>query len=112
MIDRPPFYYTALLKADESGVESSVLAYQTVGGGTLRAVMWSGRRKMWMYAPAIVGAYLYDDDYSDRTRLIDRAEAERIARDVLRVELPSEEVLMGMCDEGQRMGWRTGPPQG
>lgn len=88
-----------------------MLAYQTLGGSPLRAVMWSGRRKMWMFAPAIVGAYLYDDDYEDRTRLIDRPEAERIARGVLRVQLPSEEALTEMCCEGEMMGWRVGPPR-
>ena len=72
------FHYTALLAADESGRVTSLLAHQTIDEGRLRAVMWSGRRKAWIYAPGIVANYLYDEDFLDRTKEIDRPTAERL----------------------------------
>ena len=104
-------YYTALLASDESGRVTSVLAHQTIEGGRLRAVMWSGRRKAWIYAPLLVANYLYAEDFLDRTRMIDRPTAEQLAREVLQEELPSEQTLLEMFDEGQQMGWTLGPPR-
>ena len=39
------FEYNALLKSDQSGRVSSILASQSPADLPLRAVMWSGRRK-------------------------------------------------------------------
>jgi hypothetical protein len=47
----------------------------------------------------------------DRATGVDRATAERIARETLDTELPSEETLSAMCEEGDRMGWSLGPPE-
>ncbi len=104
-------YYTALTAADESGRVTSVLAYQTIDRRLLRAVMWSGRRQTWIYAPRIVANYLYDLEFQDRTKSIDRTTAEHLARETLQTELPTEDVLLAMCDEGQRMNWVLGPPR-
>jgi hypothetical protein len=107
----PAFGYNQLLMSDQSGRVASVFAYQSPPGQGLRAVMWSGRRKAWIYAPAIVAQYLFDDDFQDRTQEIDRPTAEQISREVLSTELPSETTLTEMCEEGERMGWRVGPPR-
>lgn len=110
-VDRPEFHYKALLTSDETGDVTSVLAYYVPLEQGLQAVMWSGRRRTWIYAPGIVTAYLFDDDYQDRTRSIDRAEAEHLARDIAATELPGEPTLLDMCAEGDRMGWTLGPPR-
>jgi hypothetical protein len=54
---------------------------------------------------------LFDDMEQERTRNVDRATAEQIARDSLQTELPSEPALQEMIDEGKRMGWEFGPPR-
>jgi hypothetical protein len=106
-----PFHYTAVLKADMSGRPTSVVAYQLLDGRPLRAVLWSVRHKAWVSAPAIAAGLLYDDENFDRLRNIDRAEAARIANEALHVELPAEGDLNALADEGERMGWRYGPPR-
>jgi hypothetical protein len=58
-----------------------------------------------------VANHLYDPDYLDRTQDIDRSAAEQLSRDALQTELPSEETLLAMFDEGQENNWRLGPPR-
>ena len=105
------FDYNELLKSDGSGEVSSLLAFQSPTEQPLRAVMWSGRRKAWIYAPAIVAMYLFDDEYLERTRKVDRPRAELVAHEILKTQLPTEETLRQMCEEGERMGWSVGPPR-
>ena len=69
------------------------------------------QRQEWIYAPAPAARMLFDDRNFDRTRDLDRADAERAASTVLRTSLPSEDVLATMCDEGAAAGWRFGPPR-
>jgi hypothetical protein len=109
-MSEPRFYYKAVLKSDGSGRVTTVLAYQAGNDGRLRAVKWSAPEKIWAYAPAIVSAYLYDPKYQERAQSVDRPTAERISRESLSSELPGEEDLEQMCDEGQRMGREFGPP--
>lgn len=106
----PTFYYKAVLHTDGSGRVTTILAYQPLKDGRLRAVKWSAPRRTWEYAPAIVSPYLYDPEYQERAEQIDRATAERLSSEFLKSELPSERTLTVMFDEGQRMGWDFGPP--
>jgi len=103
------FAYGTMVRSDGSGRVASVLAFQSPANLPLRAVMWSGRRKAWIYAPAIVAMYLFDEEYMDRTARVDRSTAEETARSVLNTELPAEETLRQMCEEGERLGWSAGP---
>jgi hypothetical protein len=105
------FLYQAFLRTDGSGRASSLIAYQVLDNSELRAVMWSVPRRAWIYAPGTAVGLLYSDEYHDRTRLVDRQTAERIATEEISTDLPTEEVLLAMCDEGQRMGWKFGPPR-
>ena len=106
----PGFSYKTITKSDETSEVGSIMAYRFSEKRTLQAVLWHTRRKMWMYAPAIGIGYLNDFEYMDRTEQVDRPTAERIAQD-LGIELPSEEALTAMCEEGERMGWKVGPPE-
>ena len=107
----PDFDYRAVLKSDMSGEITSLIAHQVSSNSPLRAVIWSVPRKAWISAPAPAARFLYDEQYFDRTRKVDRPTAEQIARDLLHTELPSEQTLRAMIDEGDRMGWDYGPPR-
>ena len=106
----PEFAYDVLMTED--GTTTSIIAYQERIGESFRAVLWSVPRQQWIFAPAIGADVLYDDDDPRRTEAVDRAAAEQIAVDVLHHELPSETDLIALCEEGERMGWRFGPPRG
>ena len=104
------FGYQALLKADDPGTVTSLFAYRAPATAPLEAVLWSRPRRSWIYGPGLVVRYLYDDQHQGRTRVIDRAEAERLAREILGTELPTVTALEELVAEGQRMGWDFGPP--
>jgi hypothetical protein len=99
-----------LVLTDDRAAATSVIAFQETMNG-LQGVLWSVPRRQWIYASAIVSDLLYDDSDPVPTRTADRATAERVARDELGTELPSEEALAALCSEGERMGWRFGPPR-
>ena len=105
------FGYQAILKSDMSGAVTSLIAYEVQNQSAIRAVMWSVPRKAWIYAPAIAATFLFDPDYQERIRPLDRAEAEHVARETLQSVLPTEQTLLQMLDEGQKMGWDFGPPR-
>ena len=104
------FGYQALLKADDPQTVTSVIAYRAPVDAPLEAVLWSRPRMAWIYGPELVARYLYDDQHQDRTRAIDRSEAETVAREALHTELPTESTLEELIEEGQRKGWDFGPP--
>jgi hypothetical protein len=105
------FGYQAIMKSDMSGVVTSLIACEVQNHQALRAVMWSVPRKAWIYAPAIAATFLFDPDHQERIRPLDRAEAEHVAREILQSVLPTEQTLLEMLDEGQKMGWDFGPPR-
>jgi hypothetical protein len=105
------FAYKAILRSDDRSTITSLVAYQP-GNQALRAVLWSVPRRQWIYAPDLAAPILYDDQQLDRGQPVDRQTAERISRDVLRTELPSEADLTEISDEGERNGWNYGPPRG
>jgi hypothetical protein len=105
------FAYKTITKSDETEEVGSIMAHRYSADRILQAVMWHARRKIWMFAPAIAVAYLNDWKYMNRATEVDRATAERIARETLGSELPTLETLDAMCEEGERMGWELGPPE-
>jgi hypothetical protein len=105
------FAYKAVLKSDDLSVITSMIAYQAPASRKLRAVIWSVGLQNWIYAPGVAASILYDDMEQDRGRQVDRETAEQISRDVLHTELPSENVLTEMSDEGELNGWSYGPPR-
>jgi hypothetical protein len=104
------FDYQLVLTDDETSA-TSIIAYQETVSDGLRGVLWSVPRRQWIYAPAIVSDLVYDDSDPVPTRTADRTTAERVARDELGTDLPSEEALTALCAEGEQMGWRFGPPR-
>jgi hypothetical protein len=73
-------------------------------------VLWQVPRTQWIYNPDLAATFLFDPSYQERTRLLDRAGAERMARETLRTALPSQQTLLEMFEVCQRMGWEFGPP--
>src|SRR4051812_7222570 len=98
------FGYQAVLES-ESDTVTSLIAYEVEMRGPLQAVLWSVPREAWIYNPDVAATFLFDPSYQERIRPLDRAEAERIAREALRTELPTEQTLLEMFEEGERRGW-------
>jgi hypothetical protein len=109
-IARTTFAYQAVLSEDETTI-TSLIAYQAPARSKLRAVIWSVSRKIWTYNPGVAAGILYDDQEQKLIRPVDKASAERIARENLATELPTEETLLAMCEQGEEMGWVYGPPR-
>ncbi len=101
-----------VLKSDGSGRATCVISYLQAAEGPLQAVIWSVPRHSWIYAPALAVRFLFDDEYDERSKRVERPEAESIARELLGTELPTDEELRRLCEEGARMGWVFGPPRG
>ena len=95
-VDR--FSYRALFQVDET--QPSGLIAMRRWAGPLQAVIWSHSTNRWAYNPRVAARLIFDDEYEDRRRMVSREEAERIARERLGAELPSEEVLLQMCQAG------------
>ena len=104
------FAYEAVLKFDGSGTVTSLIAYELQSTLPLRAVLWSVPSQAWIYAPGPASTFLYDPEYEERTRQLDREAAEQLAVTTLGTELPSVEELLALCDYGEQMGWDYGPP--
>ena len=104
------FAYYVVRKKDPTSEPSSLIAAWVDATTPLRAVLWSVPRKAWIYAPGPAAGMIYDDRHRDEVQPVDRQTAERIARESLEQELPSEEELHRICEEGARQGWTWGPP--
>jgi hypothetical protein len=63
-----------------------------------RVVGWDHSDEDWTEAQASLGAILTNPDYEDRVQIVDRSTAERIARENLASELPTEEQLLEIGD--------------
>jgi len=107
---RQDFAYQLVLAEDDPETITSVIAYQASSTSGMRGVLWSVPNRAWIYAPAVIADILYDDLDPMPLREVDRQTAERAAREALKNELPSEAALVQLCEEGERMGWRFGPP--
>jgi len=105
------FQYTELMRNASHATVGSIIAHQVLLDRPLRAVIWSAQHSDWVAAPATAAALLYDDQNFERLRDVDRATAERTAREALHAELPSVDELNALADEGERMGWDYGPPR-
>jgi hypothetical protein len=104
------FAYHVVLTEDDPQPVSLIAAWIETGQ-SLQAIPWIRPDQTWIYAPAVAAQRLYDDQYQNRRRQIDRNTAEHIALEALRTELPSETALQAMVAEGQQMDWTYGPPR-
>jgi len=107
----PNFAYRAVVKPENPDRVRNLIAYRVPANGPFEAVIWSVPRKAWIYAPELAVRFVFDYKYHDKSRPVDRATAEQIAREILHAELPSVTTLEAMCEEGERMGWIAGPPR-
>ncbi|NMO54430.1 hypothetical protein HH310_25005 [Actinoplanes sp. TBRC 11911] len=109
---REHFDYTQVLRSAEDDHAGNVIASIEAVDRPLQAVLWSVRHDAWIYAPSVAARILYNDEQFDRLRDIDRQTAERVARDDLHTDLPAEDVLVQIIEDGERSGMTYGPPVG
>ncbi len=93
------FDYHAMLK-EEGDMHPSGLIAVRFKADPLQAVVWHLPKRQWIYSPMIAAIRIFDDKYADLKLIVDRPTAERIARENLGTELPTEEELLQMCEEG------------
>ncbi|MEV7621628.1 hypothetical protein [Actinoplanes sp. NPDC089786] len=92
MTDNATFEYIAILDSGLSRV-TSLAAYTQSLDEPLRGVLWSARERKWVYRPSSIAFFHFDPEQEDRTQMVDRTEAERIAREDLGTAVPSEDEL-------------------
>ena len=104
------FAYYAVTDEDDADRINSLFARLAVSEGPLQAVIWHVGKQAWKFMPGVAAELLFDDRLWDQRHEVDRSEAERIAREILGTELPSEEELRRMCADGlSRWDFKTDP---
>ena len=101
--------YHLVFKDEKTPVPISMIAAWAAAREPLRAVMWSPPRSVWVSGPEVAARRLYDDQYQGTTQPVDRATAERVARETLGTKLPAEEELREIISEGERLDQPWGP---
>lgn len=109
---RAQFDYTQVFRSADDDHAGNVIASIEAADRPLQAVLWSTRHGAWIYAPGPAARILYDDEQFDQLRDIDRQTAEQVAHDDLHADLPAEDVLLRIIEDGERSGMTYGPPPG
>ena len=91
-------YYALMGDFGSSKVTSVLAAFST--GGPAQGVVWDVRAKAWRFDSGAVAYYLFDDQNFKMSYQVERPDAERLVRDVLHAELPSEDELRQICADG------------
>ena len=100
MVDDAGFGYLAVRESDTSDRPSSIIAHLVALKGPLQAVIWDVRKSAWTFDPTTAAAFVFDDAFFDKRFHVERDEAERIARQILHSELPTEDELRRLCAAG------------
>jgi hypothetical protein len=103
MTDQFDLTYYAIYKTEEMTPPAVGLFTNEVSKVPIRGVVWAPDFRAWKFAPQFVANWLFDDRLQDRRARVSRAEAEQIARERLGVDLPSEEELIRISDEGEKI---------
>lgn len=96
------FEYYATFETEEKTPPARGLICAEVTLGPPIGVTWSQKANGWIFNPYVTARWVFDDMYQERRSLVSRGEAERIARERYGVELPSEEELHRIDEEGDR----------
>ena len=102
------FAYHLVSGTDDPSPVSLIAAWVETGR-PLQAVLWSPPDRTWIYAPAVAAQRLYDDQYQDTVRPVDRATAEQVATTAFSSDLPDEPTLLRICRDGEATGLSWGP---
>jgi hypothetical protein len=107
----PPFTYYALYRReDRTDPPAGLLAEGRAAPGLpLVTIGWSHRHKAWTEAAQLLAQVTVSLDWIDRFEIVDRPTAERIARESLGVELPTEEEMQRI-GEGPTMTFQRPTP--
>lgn len=105
-------YYVLYRRPDQTSPVGLLAEGQADPALPNRVVGWDHQDEDWTEAEASLGAILIDPDYEDRIRIVDRSTAERIARETLGADLPSEEELQAIGDRAAEEYARKWGPTG
>ena len=83
-------YYHAIYRTPAKLPPATGMFCQEKTRGPLRTVFWSSATRQWVFNRAAGGRFLADDEKTERKTVVTRTEAERIAREELGTELPTE----------------------
>ncbi len=100
-MNRIVYDYYAIFRTEERLPPPVGLMCSEDTGGFARTVLWNHVSREWMFNGDGGARYLSDDELQPRRAPISRAEAERIAREKFGTELPDEEELHRICEEGE-----------
>ena len=100
-MNEPEILYLALFLTEERIPPPSGLMCDEVTLGSPRTVLYNRIRERWEYNPSSGAKFLFDMELQERTQEVSRVEAERIARDLLGTQLPSEAELHQMLLAGE-----------
>jgi hypothetical protein len=103
------FTYHVVTAVAHDPMAASLIAAWIETGQPLQAVLWSASDLKWIYAPAVAAPRIYDHQYQDTVRPVDRKTAEEVAATALSTELPDEQTLLQMCRDGEMTGLIWGP---
>ena len=95
------FGYHVVLTSTKTRRPASLIAAWIETDQPLQAILWSRPDRAWIYAPAIATDTMYSYETEDQVNPVDRQTAEQIAVTALGTELPDEETLFRMCQEGR-----------
>ncbi|MGH3664203.1 MAG: hypothetical protein ACRDTQ_20415 [Micromonosporaceae bacterium] len=91
------FHYRAVYLRDETEQPIGLIVEKT-SQGSLQAVIWDRRKEQWTFAPEVAAPIIFDPRNRRRWKLIDRKEAQQIAK-ALGTTLPTEAKLQQLCED-------------
>ncbi len=95
------YHYYAIFRTAEKISPPGGLICSEMTNGPVRTVLWDHVDQRWTFDGDVGARFLYDDEKQERLANVSRAEAERIARENFGTELPDEEELHRICEEGE-----------
>jgi hypothetical protein len=92
------FSYHAVFRMGTTTWPATGLVAVQPSTGPYRAVIWSPRRRVWVFDPQTAALFLFSEESSEQFTTVDRSTAEEIARS-LGTELPTEEELHQIIEQ-------------
>ena len=87
---RQNVFYHAIYRTPEKVPPAGGLMCDEATSGPPRTVLWNHLNRAWEYNRRVGARFLFDEEARERKTVVSRSEAERIAREELGTELPTE----------------------
>ena len=98
---QPVILYAAIFRSQTLTPLPVALMCTEVTAGPPRTVLYNRIQERWEFNRSAGAHYLFDMEQQERTQEVSRAEAERIAREVLGTQVPTEMELHQMILAGE-----------